>query len=52
MVKDYFKLAEKGTSLRVEVVAGVTTFLTMWVIAGLSLIFLTMDRLGDIIGII
>jgi len=29
MVRDYFKLGERGTSVRVEVVAGVTTFLTM-----------------------
>jgi len=29
MVKDYFRLKEKHTSLRTEIVAGLTTFLTM-----------------------
>ena len=29
MIDRYFKLAERRTSVRVEIVAGVTTFLTM-----------------------
>src|SRR5262250_407791 len=29
MLKNYFKLAELGTSVRVEILAGVTTFATM-----------------------
>ena len=41
MIDKYFKLKENGTTVRTEVIAGITTFLTMAYILALNPQFLS-----------
>jgi xanthine/uracil/vitamin C permease (AzgA family) len=49
MLSEYLELSKKHTSLKIELVAGLTTFLTIaYIIAALSITFLAIDSLGNI----
>ena len=50
MISDFFRLAEQGTSVRTEIVAGVTTFLTMAYIIFLQPAVLSGSMLGITTG--